>query len=495
MSEQMLHDDALEQQLRAHYASEFGQPPSPATIWMSLQGELHSPPPEKADSVTPHWWRPARTHSGTVLPSHILQGRVLRPRSAMSHSLLPVAAAALLIAVFAAVLLGPFGRAYFGRTGGISTPTPTDAPATATPEVPAGYAVHELKANEMWPGARLYDLQMLSSDEGWAIGVQRTSASSTPFESAILHYAHGRWTASPDVFPNVSLSSISMLSPDEGWAGGVDSASGNAALLHYSDGHWRSAPTPDHGAILQISMLTPSDGWATQLAQDTLKSTSPRFALLHFDGTAWSPADTAGMQLITLSMLSPSEGWAAGEDGVIAHFQHGKWTRWPTKAPSEVDYITMVSPTDGWMSGLVPGPDIEPTNYSLHHIFMLHYDGGDWRPVTFPTLPDLRYVYSEDPNATTSDANMPSALAGISMVSSTEGWAAGDIQGRVSTLYHYSSGKWQLSPFAVNQSLSKIKMVSAGEGWAIGASRYVVNDNEAAVILHYVHGAWTIYKP
>ncbi len=81
------------------------------------------------------------------------------------------------------------------------------------------------------------------------------------------------------------------------------------------------------------------------------------------------------------------------------------------------------------------------------------------------------------------------------MTSPTEGWAAGDLDGITSTLYHYSGGKWQLSPFAVNHSITAIRMVSADEGWAIGPPSVSRVGSDTTVILHYLHGAWSVYKP
>ncbi len=483
MSEQMLHDDALEQQLRAHYASEFGQPPSPATIWMSLQEELQPSSHQEAGSITIGALPPTTTRPRTALPSHIHQTHPLRLRPVLS-----TVAAALLIVVFAALLLGPLGHARFG--GGNNTAT--NAHATATPSIPAKYSVHVLAPDETWHGVSLFDLQMLSSDDGWAVGMHRVSSSA--FESAILHYTHGRWTASPDVFPNARLITISMVSSTEGWAGG-GGPTAPGTLLHYSDGRWISVQTPGPGTISQLAMLTPQDGWALQFAQTSDNSWETH--VLHYDGSSWSTVDTGGLPIIMLEMLSTSEGWATCDDGTIIHFHNGKWTRWSTTPPGAASYITMVSPTDGWMAGLVPN-HTNTTHTPWSGLFMLHYDGSDWRPVTLPTLPQLHDVYPPAPNSGDSNsypyAPTFSLISGISMTSPTEGWAAGDLDGITSTLYHYSDGKWQLSPFAVNLPLSAIRMVSADEGWAISAPRSPKGSN-TSVILHYLHGAWTVYKP
>ncbi|HEX8036315.1 MAG TPA: hypothetical protein VF510_20825 [Ktedonobacterales bacterium] len=475
MSEDIRHDEPLEQHLRAHYASELGQPPSPASVWASLQEKLPSPSHREANSPPAVQWRPAPTRPAAPFPASSHQTRAHKLRSALS-----IVAAVLLVALFATVLLHPFGR-----TGG-TTPT-----ATPDESLPAGFTVHVLAPDEVWRGTTLSDLQMLSADEGWAVGAHQASNS---FESVILRYAHGKWSASRDVFPKVYLTSISMLSSTDGWASGGGSSTDAAALLHYSGGHWISVKAPGQGEIDQLTMLTPHDGWAIQYAPIVQGSTITT-SLLHYDGTAWSTVDTGGVSLTSLAMLSSSEGWAAGQDGVIAHFHNGTWTRWPTTAPGDLHNITMASPTEGWMTGLAPGYNADPNFRKPHHMFVLHYNGHEWQPVTLPELPNLLTVY---PSAThfQNSSNIYS-ISAMSMVSSAEGWAAGSLDGGfASILYHYSGGKWHLYPFGVNTGLSKIQMVSAGEGWAIGtALNYDTESEEDATILHYTQGSWTIYKP
>ena len=126
-------------------------------------------------------------------------------------------------------------------------------------------------------------------------------------------------------------------------------------------------------------------------------------------------------------------------------------------------------------------------------MFVLHYNGHEWQPVTLPELPNLLHVY---PSATNYQ-NSPSiySISAMSMASPREGWAAGSLVSMASVLYHYSGGKWRLYPFGVNAVLTRIQMVSAGEGWAIGDRQNYDNSSEDATILHYAQGSWTIYKP
>lgn len=95
-------------------------------------------------------------------------------------------------------------------------------------------------------------------------------------------------------------------------------------------------------------------------------------------------------------------------------------------------------------------------------------------------------------------ANLPNAsyLGDLSMVSATEGWAAGSIVGSDPTaaypqgtlLLHYNHCGWdQGAPSIPGVVLGSISMVSASEGWAVGGT---ITAPEHGVALHYSDGAW-----
>lgn len=80
-------------------------------------------------------------------------------------------------------------------------------------------------------------------------------------------------------------------------------------------------------------------------------------------------------------------------------------------------------------------------------------------------------------------------LSGISMVSSTEGWAVGSAfpandtngnQARV-LLMHYKNGAWSSMRLAISGQVNSISMVSTNDGWAVG-------DN--GLMLHYDGTTW-----
>lgn len=67
-------------------------------------------------------------------------------------------------------------------------------------------------------------------------------------------------------------------------------------------------------------------------------------------------------------------------------------------------------------------------------------------------------------------------LSSIFMVSATDGW----IVSYKGIILHYTGGRWVKVPSPVTSALGSVSMVSPTEGWAMGYS-----------ILHYQQGVWT----
>ena len=74
----------------------------------------------------------------------------------------------------------------------------------------------------------------------------------------------------------------------------------------------------------------------------------------------------------------------------------------------------------------------------------------------------------------------------------------GSLYGATSLTLHYTDGKWRQDPFTVNMPLESVSMLPTGEGWAVGSQHQFSNLDKlltSSVILHYVHGTWSVYTP
>jgi hypothetical protein len=113
--------------------------------------------------------------------------------------------------------------------------------------------------------------------------------------------------------------------------------------------------------------------------------------------------------------------------------------------------IQMLSDTNGWAIGGKGEWSDQQTGV------LLHFDGYRWKVVE--TLAHTR-------------------LSSISMISTTEGWVAGDTlhwgqNGQLATapfLLHYTAGQWLQEAAPLGLGSTTIKMVTANFGWATGFS-------------------------
>lgn len=454
---------ALEARLRAYYASCYGAAPSADVLWRRVAQQL------EVDDMQGDTDR-----SLDVIPSALDVSGAPDLRAPSERAGARKGWVARGTALAAAVLLVALGAAVFHALAP-SRNSRTIAPILATPATPVIQQTQPLPSDELLAQTDLSDVQMLSATEGWAVGDHVTTTG--VFRSLILHYTGGRWHEDPFVIQGVSLRTVFMDSPTDGWAGG-DGMGTTGFLLHYAHGQWSEMASPDDFPVIDIQMLSAEEGWAIEVRPGGVNP--PAFYLLHYLHGAWSRVSRGDSHLVALSLLSPSEGWAAGR-GAIARLHNGMWSTWAQKAPGDVTALQMVSADDGWLAGVAPNWDAMAAN---SHLFLMHFDGTNWRNVALPALPGG------------GASDLSDTFEHFAMVSATEGWAVGSSLGLTSLIFRYYNGVWQLDPFAIHMPLDSISMVSADEGWAVGSLHVHTNGNDnASVLVHYSHGAWSVYKP
>jgi photosystem II stability/assembly factor-like uncharacterized protein len=367
----------------------------------------------------------------------------------------------------------------------------------------------------------LYSVFMVSPTEGWAVGKG----------GAIYRYFGGGWTsfASP---VTVNLRSVFLDSSTDGW--GVGDA---GTIIRYNTGIWTGPVSPGttFNNLFSVYIVSSTEGWAVGAFS----------TIVHFAGGTWTAtpvnlvptAPISAFNFTSVFYTASTDGWSVGTAGVVLHFDGSSWG---TVTSPTINNFTSVSfgppltgpinPNDGWAVGnasLSPGGyalSFEPTIYhwngfmwskgvvigatnDLNSVFMLnsgdawtvgggpqatasctpnpvcplilHWDGGSWNTVTPP----------------------PGSykLKSVFMVSSSEGWAVGEIgvplggaASPTGIILHYTvtggTGTWAIFPAPSSPlppaPLNSVFMLGPDEGWAVG-------DN--ATILHYtvVGGAGT----
>ncbi|HNB54415.1 MAG TPA: hypothetical protein PK530_20885 [Anaerolineales bacterium] len=197
----------------------------------------------------------------------------------------------------------------------------------------------------------LWDVTMLSSTDGWAVG---QTGSTLLGEAAILHWDGVTWSTVTIPAGCQRLTSVSMASAATGWAVGID------CIMKYS-GSWSERTYLSSTSFLDaVEAISPTDVWA-------VGQTEYGYLFAHYDGNNWAMNEifALGDRFRSLSAISSSNIWAAGEN-------QGKIIRWNGEAwnldsPIEgaLYGIKMKSDADGWVVGNV----------------ISHWDGITWTQV------------------------------------------------------------------------------------------------------------------
>ncbi|HEU4782883.1 MAG TPA: hypothetical protein VFS83_06060, partial [Ktedonobacterales bacterium] len=291
--------------------------------------------------------------------------------------LLGTVAAALVVALLAGMLLtrmhAPLGQINDGHSN-----VPTTLPAKGT------CATADIKAH-LPANSSFGSLDMVSPDEGWAIGGVVDPMTLEAGESFILHYHNCVWAPISTSIPVAGLSSLSMGSPTDGWAVGNTNGGGAPFALHYTGGVWKQVTPPGESALngatySTVYMLSANEGWITFNHMKNRQGYLTQ-GLLHLVNGRWSVVNTPFPGIDTVLPVAPNEAWVLGDTTEsqqvpdLYHYRAGTWTR--TTPPSGIwlSSMRMVAPNDIWASGQRNAVSSSATGAALH------YDGSQWHEV------------------------------------------------------------------------------------------------------------------
>jgi photosystem II stability/assembly factor-like uncharacterized protein len=334
------------------------------------------------------------------------------------------------------------------------TTTPTDT-LTPTPTPTSFWLLYPYPSPTGTPPT-LYSVDMVSADEGWAVGASGT----------ILHYANGLWNFEGAGLTSRDLRSVHMVVNEQGqvvdgWAVGklTGLTPNRPTILRYVSGSWQrdtnSEPLPVD--LNGVFALDANVGWAVGDKLDN------RSVFLKLIGGRWLP-DTnrpeVDANFNAIWLVASDEGWAVGEGGWYGYYKSH-------------DSVSSFSPG---RAGTV----------DWHDIHVLRTAGGDvgWAAGDGLSLAYVSQTCPGGPCLVESGAPQPTfpSLYGVRLASANDGWAVGQaLEGRPGALWRYHGGvAWtdatRLNPDTQQRTLYAIDLVSAGEGWAVGAN---------GVLLHY----------
>lgn len=296
----------------------------------------------------------------------------------------------------------------------------------------------------------LYGVSMVPDGSGgytgWAVGQSDENGRGTLVRGSITpgavisgnqtyNYTWENLTAAFPSLPQVDYYfDLQMLSPTNGWAvGGKDGEYGT--ILHWDGTSWSVDQEIGTRVLLGIHMRSSTDGWAVGKGG----------VIYHYNGSNWSQVNSPVTgSLVDVKFDSNGVGWAGGYNGTLAKYSGGSWSAFTDLRTDPIDFRAIdFTSGHGWMVGF--------NNENLMGGDILEYEDNLWLAVTPPTA---------------------NRLNDIAVISDSDAWAVGNADNFGGTIIHWDGRHWQrlyqrdLPIPAVD--LHSIDMVSSTNGWAAG---------------------------
>lgn len=371
-----------------------------------------------------------------------------------------------------------------------TTPAVTLQPTTATSPLQA-----PRRGAGLPKGVEVIAYAPVGANEGWGTGgVGVDPMTGVLDRGMVLHYAAGYWTQVGAALPGVYLGGIDMVSSSEGWVMGVDGFSDKHVMLHISNGAWQQVaiPTVDpQGTPAIMAMRTPDEGW---LAMSNLKGAQggANTSLLHYSGGVWSLVPNPLHYITDIAPIADDEAWVIGWNtgGTISSLVHvrGESATVALTSPTNSTFsrLRMFAPNDIWIEGAIhAASNVEVNDEPLDY----HFDGAAWSKVNLHEPRGVQHVGIVASTTAWSFASIGSASPNDSPY------------GQIASIYSNASGQWQALgvPYKDLQSLEVVSS-SSTDVWATGV--YMVTTQTTSntysgishyVLLHYTGGIWTEY--
>jgi hypothetical protein len=265
------------------------------------------------------------------------------------------------------------------------------------------------------------------------------------------------------------------------------------AALSHRPGASKSDTISSFTTLLGVSADSTTDAWAAGYYNNS--SDVPVPLTEHWNGTAWKkvnapdPAGATQLYIAGVSADSVTDAWAVGDYQTSSspqlplteHWNGTTWKKVKSPTPSgatltSLNGVSAVSATDAWAAGYYDssGDQLPLT---------VHWNGTAWKKVTVPA-----------PSGATSIS-----LQGVSAVSATDAWAAGDYLNSSNVweplILHWNGTTWTQAAVTAPSggsftTLNGVSAVSATDAWAVGN---YTNSSGTPVPLteHWNGSAWT----
>ncbi len=269
------------------------------------------------------------------------------------------------LAVFPAVACLAACTAGIHRAATTASPVPTRTPAPA-------WTIPPTPAERSWIYSdalvNFHDLEILSSNEVWAIG-----------DSATVFHGHPRpiWDEYPFDYPgefhfagSEELTAIDFPSPDNGWMASYQwKDTRPVGQIHHWDGRSWTATLPSQAGDpiwFDLEFAHDSLGWAAGCNEHQGDSAAgyPHYpVLMQWNGASWtnialSGRINQGYCLNALEVVTAADAWAVGEmyreemaPILLLHWDGIRWQDFPTPSGMHGQWraISATGPSNVWM--------------------------------------------------------------------------------------------------------------------------------------------------
>jgi hypothetical protein len=282
---------------------------------------------------------------------------------------------------------------------------------------------------------------------------------------------------------HVFLTGTVAFSPTDAWTvgwGGVDSSTADAQSLHWNGTTWVSVKTVNEGTTINglegISATGPTDIWAVGwLFGNCL--------IEHYNGTKWAgvPCPYTGLesQLNAVSARTTSDAWAVGwvtpSSKQLAFSEHWNGQNWTEVRPAPVKglFVQFSSVLDLGANNALAVGDYETKSGATftEHEMAEHWNGQAWQRVSVPTFSTASFLSGVSGTASggvtavggvsAGGHNVPlieswngtkfvrvtqpvsaGDLSSVTVLSSTNAYAAGETGSGTTLVEHYNGSKW-----------------------------------------------------
>jgi hypothetical protein len=344
-------------------------------------------------------------------------------------------------------------------------------------------------ANPSADGDALSGVAVLTPCDVWAVGYQQAGVSS---QTLAEHWNGQTWTTAPSTNPggssnDTSFAAVAIKSPTDAWAvGSYQDGSADQTLIELlSNGNWETVSSPDPGGsthtntLNDVAITSAKAAWA--VGQYTTGA-GFRTLIERWRGRTWAQVPSPNRSgsdndLVSVTAISATNAWAVGYfttshdlfQTLVEHWNGTAWKRIPSPDPegssgsASLFGVAASSASNAWAVG-------DYFKGGFEQALIMHWNGSKWKLAKAPRL---------------DKPSVPGGLSSVAIVSATNVWAVGTVNGKFTFAAHWNGSAWTKVPTPDPGSFNEFSAVaasSASDVWAVGSY-----DNKGPDLTYAVH--------